>query len=97
MFAAIGLTMAGAMRAELTIGGANGLYLIFLVLGGIALPVQQLPSFLRPLANILPPTALSTSLRGVLAGGAFPAAATALLAGWTVLLLAAGIRLFRWE
>ncbi|HUY53867.1 MAG TPA: ABC transporter permease [Candidatus Nanopelagicaceae bacterium] len=97
MFAAIGLTMAGVMRAELTIGGANGLYLIFLILGGVAMPVQQLPDIVRQLASVLPPTALSASLRAILAGGAFPAAPVALLAGWTLLLLATAIRFFRWE
>ena len=96
-FAAIGLTMAGVLRAELTMGGANGLYLIFLILGGVAMPVQQLPAFIQPLARVLPPTALSTSLRAILAGGVFPIAAVALLAGWTVLMLATAIRFFRWE
>src|SRR5713101_2179068 len=33
-FAALGLAMAGALRAEVTLAGANGLYLIFLLLGG---------------------------------------------------------------
>ncbi len=96
-FAAIGLTMAGALRAEFTMGGANGLYLLFIVLGGVAVPIPQLPSFIQPVATILPPTALSTSLRAILEGAAFPTLAVALLAGWTVLLLAAAVTCFRWE
>ncbi|MHB8556409.1 MAG: ABC transporter permease, partial [Candidatus Dormibacteria bacterium] len=96
-FAAIGLTMAGAMRAEFTMGGANGLYLLFIVLGSVAVPIARLPSFIQPVATMLPPTALSTSLRAILEGAAFPTSAVALLAGWTALLLAAAVTFFRWE
>ena len=54
-FAALGLLMAGALRAEATLAGANGLYLIFLLIGGIVLPVDHLPGFLQVPARILPP------------------------------------------
>ncbi len=40
-FAALGLAMAGALRAEVTLAGANGLYLIFLLLGGGILPLEH--------------------------------------------------------
>src|SRR5947207_4033312 len=33
-FAALGLAMAGALRAELTLAGANALFLLFILLGG---------------------------------------------------------------
>ena len=96
-FAGIGLALAGAVRAELTLGGANGLYLLFLILGGVVLPVSHLPSFVQPLANLLPATALSSSLRAVLEGAAPAAGNLALLGGWTAAaLLAAGLW-FRWE
>src|SRR2546426_7227626 len=41
-FAALGLAMAGAVRAEVTLAGANGLYLLFLLLGGGILPLSHL-------------------------------------------------------
>src|SRR5258708_14307825 len=39
-FASFGLAMAGALRAEVTLAGANGLYLLFLLLGGRILPLS---------------------------------------------------------
>src|SRR5437667_986558 len=38
-FAGLGLAMAGALRAEATLAGANGLYLVFLLLSGAVLPL----------------------------------------------------------
>ncbi|HVB14831.1 MAG TPA: ABC transporter permease [Candidatus Dormibacteraeota bacterium] len=96
-FAGIGLALAAVVRAELTLGGANGLYLLFLILGGVVLPVDHLPSFVQPLASVLPATALSSSLRAVLEGAAPAAANLLLLGGWTAAaVLAAGLW-FRWE
>jgi ABC-2 type transport system permease protein len=37
-FSAIGLLMAGALRAEATLAAANGLYLVFLLLGDMIFP-----------------------------------------------------------
>jgi ABC-2 type transport system permease protein len=96
-FAGFGLTLAGAVRAELTLGGANGLYILFLILGGVVLPVSHLPSIVQPLAHVLPATALSSSLRAVLEGAAPSAGNLALLGGWTAAAaLGAGLW-FRWE
>ena len=47
-FAGLGLLMAGALRAEATLALANGLFIGFLLLGGIVLPVSHLPG---PLAR----------------------------------------------
>ena len=46
-FAALGLAMAGALRAEATLAGANGLYLVFLLLSGAVLPLDHLPGVLQ--------------------------------------------------
>src|SRR5260370_1258932 len=54
-FASLGLAMAGALRAEVTLAGANGLYLLFLLLGGGILPLSHLPATLASLPPILPP------------------------------------------
>ncbi|MGC1185034.1 MAG: ABC transporter permease [Candidatus Dormiibacterota bacterium] len=96
-FAAIGLALAGAVRAELTLGGANGLYLLFLVLGGVVLPVNHLPGVVQPLARVLPATALSSSLRAVLQGGAPSVGNLALLLGWLAVAATAAVLWFRWE
>src|SRR2546429_1770354 len=41
-FASFGLAMAGALRAEATLAGANALFMIFLLIGGGILPLNRL-------------------------------------------------------
>ena len=96
-FAGLGLTLAGALRAELTLGGANGLYLLFLVVGGVVLPIDHLPGWLQPVAAALPPALLSSSLRAALGSTAVAGSTLILLAVWTVVLAGAASLLFRWE
>lgn len=96
-FASLGMLMAGALRAEATLAGANGLYLLFLLIGGSVLPVDHLPGWLQPLANILPATALSTGLRGGLGAQAVSGGSLLLLAVWGVVLLVAAALTFKWE
>jgi ABC-2 type transport system permease protein len=97
-FAGLGLAMAGTLRAEATLAGANGLYLIFLLLGGGMLPLDHLPMPLEVLAQALPAAALTTALRASMTGGAaFPGSEVILLAVWAILILLVAIRSFRWE
>ena len=63
-FAGLGLLLAGALRAEATLALANGLFIAFLLLGGIVLPVSHLPGPLATLAEFLPAAALSDALPG---------------------------------
>ncbi len=97
VFAGLGMLMAGALRAEATLGLANGLYVIFLAIGGVFLPTDHLPGFIRWLAQILPPAALSDALRGALTAGGVPAGSVALLLVWGVVILGAAVALFKWE
>lgn len=97
-FAALGLAMAGALRAEVTLAGANALYLLFLLLGGGILPLSHLPAGLAAFAQILPAAALTQALQASLTNGApFPGAALLTLAIWAVVILLVAIRTFRWE
>jgi ABC-2 type transport system permease protein len=97
-FAAIGLAMAGSLRAEATLAGANGLYLVFLIISGAVLPVERLPGLLQNLAQLLPSTALVTALRATLtAGASFPGPALVVLAIWLILALGVAARTFKWE
>lgn len=97
-FAGLGLAMAGALRAEATLAGANGLYLFFLLLSGAVLPVDHLPGLLQNLANLLPAAALTDALRAAMtAGAAFPGSALIVLAVWAFVTLAVAARTFRWE
>lgn len=101
-FAGLGLLLAGTLRAEATLALANGLFLGFLMLGGVVLPIDHLPDALRPIAALLPSTALADLLRISLASGlgAAPPEATtsaAILATWAIGAAALTIRTFRWE
>ena len=82
---------------------ANGLFLGFLMLGGIVLPIDHLPEALRPIAALLPATALADLLRISLASGlaagtpASPVQPVLLLAAWGVAAVGLAIRTFRWD
>jgi ABC-2 type transport system permease protein len=101
-FASLGLLLAGTLRAEATLALANGLFLGFLMLGGIVLPIDHLPEALQPLAALLPSTALADLLRISLASGleATPPEASAsavILAAWAIGAAGRTVRTFRWE
>lgn len=96
-FAGIGLLMAGTLRAEVTLAAANGLYILLLLLGGIVIPLAELPAALRVVARGLPAAALSDILHAAFAAGTAPARAWLVLAGWAVVAPLAAALTFRWE
>ena len=97
-FAGLGLLMAGTLRGEVTLAAANGLYLVLLLLGGMIIPLVELPGALRAVARALPAAALSDALHGTLGAATdVPGRAWVVLAAWAVLAPLAAARLFRWE
>jgi ABC-2 type transport system permease protein len=97
-FSGLGLLMAGTLRAEATLAAANLVYLVLLVLGGVAFPLSEFPAGLRHVLELLPISALSDGLRVVLQhGGAVPLHDWLALAVWAVAALTAAARTFRWE
>ncbi|HET9077350.1 MAG TPA: ABC transporter permease [Acidimicrobiales bacterium] len=97
-FAGLGLLMAGALKAEVTLAAANGLYLLLLLLGGMIFPLSKLPTGLRYVAEALPAGALSDALHGALTSGAsVPARVWIVLAAWAVAAPLIAARTFRWE
>ena len=97
-FSGLGLLMAGTLRAEATLAAANLVYLVLLVLGGVAVPLTDFSTGVRHVLSLLPIAALSDGLRLVLRhGGSVP------LHDWVTLLVWAGAgiglasRTFRWE
>jgi ABC-2 type transport system permease protein len=97
-FAGLGLLMAGTLRAEATLGLANGLFLVFLFLGGMAYPLDRLPSGLEAIAKALPAAALSETLRSVLEPARnFATGEFVVLVIWAIAAPVAAARLFRWE
>ncbi|CAN5650141.1 ABC transporter permease [soil metagenome] len=97
-FAGLGMLMAGTLRAEVTLAAANGLYLALLLLGGMVVPLAELPCALRAAAEVLPAAALADIVSGALVdGSAIPGRAWLVLAGWAVVTPVTAARLFRWE
>ena len=96
-FAGIGLLLAGTLRAEANLAVANALFLVFLFLGGMAYPLEDLPAALEAIANVLPAAALSECVRAVLQHDAFPAGSFVILLAWAVAAPVIAARTFRWE
>nr|WP_281372806.1 ABC transporter permease [Kineococcus aurantiacus] len=91
-FTALGLLLAGTVRAEGTLAVANAVWVLLLAGGGLVLP-----SPLGPAAALLPSAALGTALREAVASGTVAAGPLAVLAAWAVLCSLACARWFRWE
>ncbi|WP_214107382.1 ABC transporter permease [Acrocarpospora catenulata] len=97
-FSGLGLLMAGTLRAEATLAGANLVYLVLLGLGGVVFPLSVYPEAFRPVLEALPIGALTTGLRAVLAeGSGFPLGPACVLAIWAAVALGLASRTFRWE
>ena len=96
-FAGLGMLMAGRLRGEAVLAAANGLYLVLLLLGGMVIPVAELPAALRALSRALPAAALSDVLHAASTAAAVPARAWVVLAAWAVAAPLAAAATFRWE
>jgi ABC-2 type transport system permease protein len=101
-FVSLGLLLAGTLRAEAVLALANGLFLAFLMVGGVVLPIDHLPGFLQPVGVVLPSSALADLLRLGLDSGASAAATTtgpalAILGAWAIGAAALTARTFRWD
>jgi ABC-2 type transport system permease protein len=97
VFTALGLLLAGTLRAEATLAGSNALFLVLLVISGVTFDAGALPDALAAVGAVLPVGALGAALRQALAGDGLHLAATFSLLGWGGFALAAAGRWFRWE
>ena len=97
-FGGLGLLMAGTLPGLATLAGANGLYLILLLTGGMIIPLSELPEPLSAIAKLLPAAPLaeiiigSLSVNGSVAGWAWIS-----LTCWALFAPLAAAVLFRWE
>ena len=96
-FAGLGLLMAGRLRGEAVLAAANGLYLVLLLLGGMVVPVGELPGALRAVARALPAAALSDVVHAASTAAAVPGRAWVVLAAWAIAAPLAAAATFRWE
>ena len=71
-FGALGILVGGTLRAEVTLAVANLIWLVLVLVGGIVVPVDEMPRTLAAVAQWLPTAALADGLRTTLATGAAP-------------------------
>lgn len=97
-FGGLGLLLAGAVRAEITLAAANLIWLVLLFVGGIAVPLSRYPQAVADVLAYLPSAALSDGLHQVLEQGAgLPVQPALVLIVWAAVALPAAARWFRWE
>jgi len=95
-FVALGLLLAGTVRAEAVLAVANLTWVLLLAGGGVVLPPDRLGPA-AALARVLPSGALADLLRSALGAGRVDAFALGVLACWTALAAVAVSRWFRWD
>jgi ABC-2 type transport system permease protein len=97
-FSSLGLLMAGTLRAEATLAAANLVYLVLLVLGGVAFPLSDFGDGTRQVLQLLPTAALSDGLRAAMStGSSLPVHDVVTLVVWAAAGTLLASRLFRWE
>jgi ABC-2 type transport system permease protein len=96
-FTALGLLVAGTLRAEATLAVVNALYLVLMLVSGVMFEADALPGRMASLGELLPSGALGEVLRTSLDTGVIAWGALVLLAGWGVVAAAVTARAFRWD
>lgn len=97
VFAGLGLLLAGTLRAESMLAVANVMFVASLLLGGIVVPLDQLPPALATFAAALPASALADSLRIALGGVGDAGGPLVLLIAWGIGAAGLAVATFRWE
>jgi len=97
-FVGIGLFMAGTLRGEINLAAQNGLYLLMLLLSGMIIDADSMPSGLNSLATALPSGALATIMRTATGHSTSGIAApTMVLIAWSAIALVLAGRTFSWS
>jgi ABC-2 type transport system permease protein len=95
-FAALGLFLAGALRAEATLAAANLVYLLLLAGGAVVLPISAYGAF-GDVVRWLPSGALGTAMRSSLTDGVVAWRDLGVLSAWAALGTVLTARTFKWE
>lgn len=96
-FTALGLLLAGTVRAEAVLAGANLVWVLLVAGGGVVVPASSLPGPLDALAPWLPSGALGDAMRAALVEGAFDASGVLVLLVWAAAATAGVRRWFQWS
>ena len=94
---ALGLLIAGTLKAEVTLALANALFLVLLVISGVTFDAAALPEGLAAVGRALPVGALGEALRVAFAGEGIALGPLLTLAAWGLAAIVAATRSFRWE
>ncbi|WP_110183356.1 ABC transporter permease [Nocardioides solisilvae] len=95
-FTALGLVVAGTLRAEATLAVANLVYLLLMTGGAVLLPASTYGGF-GTAAAWLPSGALGEGVRAALLDGRVDASAMLVLVAWTAVGAVTTARTFKWE
>lgn len=95
-FAALGLFVAGVLRAEATLALANLIYLLLMAGGGVVLPTSAYGAAAGPI-SWLPSAALGDAMRAALLDAELDVRALLVLVVWGALATFLTARTFRWE
>jgi ABC-2 type transport system permease protein len=95
-FAALGLFVAGVLRAEATLALANLVYLLLMAGGGVVLPTTTYGAASSAI-GWLPSGALGEAMRAALVHAEVDGRSLVVLAGWAVLGTLLTARTFKWE
>jgi ABC-2 type transport system permease protein len=64
-FIGLALLLGGTLRAEAVLAVANLLWLVFVLVGGVIVPLDSSPAALRVIGELTPPGAMSQAMRAV--------------------------------
>ncbi len=95
-FAGLGLLMAGTLRAEATLAGANLVYLLLLAGGAVVLPASAYGA-IGPVLQVLPSAALGEAARAALVDARAAWGSLGVLGAWALGAGALTARTFQWE
>jgi ABC-2 type transport system permease protein len=95
-FAALGLFVAGVLRAEATLAAANLVYLLLMAAGAVVLPASSYGAW-GHVARWLPSGALGDGMRQAFLDGRVAGTSMLVLLGWTAVGTVLTARTFRWE
>jgi ABC-2 type transport system permease protein len=97
-FSGLALWLAGSLRAEATLAVANFVFLVFIGVGGVVVPLDKFGHGAQSILQFLPISALTDGLRDVLQhGSAMPWGPLGILAAWAAVAIAGAARFFKWE
>jgi len=91
------MVIAGMFRAEAVLAIANGLFLVFIMFGGVIIASSHMPNAVAHVIDLLPSAALANGLRSCLESGSLPLLSILVLILWAAAGMYVARRTFKWE